>query len=132
MSSLSCDADIAAGTDLLGKYVADLQSDVTIVGDEVFGTLKYVDDYTGFSGDPDEQVGHFLVLHVDTGEIENDRITVQMIGGDHPAVNIDPSDGIVVLRIKNTAEKVQFLAYKGSAMTGKVLDLSNLVLEEES
>lgn len=132
MSSLSCDADIAAGTDLLGKYVADLQSDVTIVGDEVFGTLKYVDDYTGFSGDPDEQVGHFLVLHVSTGEVSNDRITVQLIGGDHPAVNIDPSDGIVVLRIKNTAEKVQFLAYKGSAMTGKVLDLSNLVLEEES
>lgn len=132
MSSLSCDADIAAGTDLLGKYVADLQSGVTIVGDEVFGTLKYVDDYTGFSGDPDEQVGHFLVLHVSTGEVANDKITIQLIGGDHPAVNVDQSDGIVILRIKNTAEKVQFLAYKGSAMTGKVLDLSNLVLEEES
>lgn len=132
MSSLSCDADIAAGTDLLGKYVADLQSNVAIVGDEVFGTLKYVDDYTGFSGDPDEQVGHFLVLHVGTGEVSNDRITVQLIGGDHPAVTVDQSDGIVILRIKNTAEKVQFLAYKGSAMTGKVLDLSNLVLEEES
>jgi len=131
LSSLSCDADIAAGTDLLGKVVGDLQEDVSISGDVIKGTLSYVDDYTGFSGDPEEQKGHFLVLHVSTGEVSNDRITVQLIGGDHPAVTVDQSDGIVILRIKNTQELVQFIATKGTQATAKVFSLAGLTLEPE-
>ena len=49
---MSLSADIDSSVDLLGKIVTDLQDEVTVSGDAISGTLLYVDDYTGFSGDP--------------------------------------------------------------------------------
>lgn len=72
------------------------------------------------------------MLHVDTGEIENDRITVELIGGNTKVpVTVDPNDGIVILRIMNTNEKVQFVAYKDDIATAKIFNLTGLTLEEE-
>jgi len=64
------------------------------------GTLKYVTGYTGFSGDPDEQEGNYLVMRVDTDD-EDDEITVELLGGTvgHP-VTLD-SDRNIVIRITN-------------------------------
>lgn len=52
----------SAGTDVLGKTVSDLQSDVSISGNAITGTLKYIDDYTGFSSNVSEQSGNYLAL----------------------------------------------------------------------
>lgn len=57
------DADIAADEDLLGKTVAELQKNVKIVDGIVYGTLLFVEDYTGFSGNPKEQNGYYVALH---------------------------------------------------------------------
>ena len=55
---MSLSADIDSSENLLGKTVDELQSEVSVSGDTISGTLLYVDDYTGFSGDPAEQAGN--------------------------------------------------------------------------
>ena len=128
MTSLSTDADISAGTDLLGKTVDDLQSDIFVGPEQITGTLKYVTGYTGFSGDPAEQSGHYLVLHSEA--TDGAAITVQVLGGDHGPVTLD-EDGICILRIKNTSQKVKITASKQGLETAvKIYDLTALVLEE--
>lgn len=80
-----------------------------MAGDGIIGTLKYVTGYTGFSGDPNEQQGNYLALHIDS-EVEGATITVELIGGDHPgAVTLD-EDRTIILRIKNTHEKIKITA----------------------
>lgn len=83
---------------MLGKYVEDLQSGVSVEDDEIFGTLSYVTGYTGFSGDPALQEGNYLVLKFDTDD-EDDVITVELTNGvtGHP-VTLD-SDRNMVIRV---------------------------------
>ena len=85
-------------TEVLGKYVSDLQSDVEIGDGLITGTLNYVTGYTDFSGDPEEQSGHYLEFKVATDD-ETDVITVELVGGrvGHP-VTLD-SDRNIVIRV---------------------------------
>lgn len=108
---LTVDADIAAGEDLLGKYVADLQSDVTVGSEGIGGTLKYVADYSsaGYSGG--EESGNFLVLHAEVPETEGVTITAELIGGVHGPVTLDP-DGLLISRITSTTQQIKFTATK--------------------
>lgn len=95
------------------------------------GTLKYVDDYTGFSGDPNEQKGNFLVLHCEAADTV-DSLSVEVINGTvgHP-VTLD-ADGIAVLRIADKfRQKIRFAAYKDDKSCTKTFDLSGLTLESE-
>ena len=71
---LSVDFDIADSVDLFGKVASDLQEDVEAEGNAIRGTLKYVDDYTGFSSDVAQQSGNYIVLHADP--IDCERITL--------------------------------------------------------
>lgn len=98
------DVNIAADTDLLGKVVGDLQEDIVIGEDSISGDLKFVSDYTGFSGDVKEQSGNYLVLHfTNNGE---DSITVEVINGFSGPVQLD-EDGLIVLRIANNSQRVK-------------------------
>ena len=131
LTTLSIDADIAAGTDLLGKHVSDLQSGIIIGDSQIAGTLKYVTGYTGFSGDPAEQSGNYIVLHCESSETV-DSLSVEVINGTvgHP-VTLD-EDGIAVLKIADKfRQKVRFAAYKGTKSVTKTFDLSGLTLESE-
>lgn len=131
LTTLSIDSDISAGTDLLGKSVTDLQSGVIVGDSQIVGTLKYVDDYTGFSGDPNEQKGNFLVLHCEAADTV-DSLSVEVINGTvgHP-VTLD-EDGIAVLRIADKfRQKIRFAAYKDDTSCTKTFDLSGLTLESE-
>ena len=58
MTGLTFDADIAAATDLLGKTVSDIQSNIYIDEFGVSGTLKYITGWTAWSGDAEEQSGN--------------------------------------------------------------------------
>ena len=71
LSALTIDADIGASVDLLGKYVADLQKDVVVGKYMLEGELNYIDDYTGFSGDPALQIGHYIALHAEVPDVQN-------------------------------------------------------------
>lgn len=87
-------------------------------------------DYTGFSGDPAEQSGNYLVIKCDTGDVTGATITVEIIGGDHGPVTLD-ADGIVILRIKNKSQKIKVTATKESVGTvTKTFDLASLILEK--
>ena len=115
---------------MLGKVVGDLQSNISVGTDSISGTLKYVSDYTGFSGNVSEQSGNYLALHCATTP-DADSITVELINGTvgHP-VALD-SDGIIVLRITNpNTQSIQVVATKGGMKLRKNYSLSSLVLEE--
>jgi len=123
---------VAADTDLLGKVIGDLQkSDVKVNGkDSVTGTLKYVSDYTGFSGDTEEQQGHYLVLHATHPTA--DSIKAKLHGGVHDEVTLD-SDGILITRITDPKKQtLVFTAVKGENEACVTLSLKDLVLEPEA
>ena len=122
--------------ELLGKTVSDLQEDIVVKNDGIYGTLKNVTGYTGFSGKASEQSGHYLALKIDT-EDDDDEITVELIGGTlgHP-VTLD-SDRNIVLRITNPlSQKIRVVASHLDSETNnvvtvtKTLRLTNLALED--
>lgn len=123
-------ADIDPSVDLLGKSITDLQSSVSVSGDTISGTLKYIDDYTGFSGDPAEQVGHFLAVECTADE--GDTITLELIGGVHGPVTLD-EDGICIIRITNPAtQKLKYTATGADGSTEtRIWNLTGLTLAPE-
>lgn len=127
--SLSVDADIAAGTDLLGKHVADLQSGITVGENAITGTLNRVTGYTGFSGKTEEQSGNYLALHAaSTGA---DSITLELIGGlsGRGEVTLD-GDGLMIVRISNIGQQVRIRAYKnGVVANSRLYSLAGLTLQ---
>lgn len=111
--------------DLLGKTVSDLMDGVTIADGEATGTLKYVTDYTGFSGDVSEQSGNYIVLIAES--VEGATITAQVVGGLHGPVTLD-SDGILIARIVDTATAIKFVTTKGTDSKEVVIDITGLTL----
>ena len=108
--------------------IADLQEDISVNAHSITGTLKYVTGYTGFSGETELQSGNFIALHTESDE--GATITVEVIGGDFGPSTLD-SDGISICRIKNTSQKIQFVATKeGRGTAVKTLSLSGLTLED--
>ena len=109
--------------------VGDLQSGVGVLNGSIYGRLKYVEDYTGFSGNPEEQSGHYLVLKMST-ESDEDVITVELIGGTvgHP-VTLD-EDRNIVLRITNPrTQAIEVVATDGEITETKRFSLDSLILE---
>lgn len=129
MSDLTVTA-YSGNEDLLGKTVDDLQTGVAVSDNAVSGTLKYVTDYTGFSGDVAEQSGNYLVLQAES-ENAGAVITAEVIGGDHGPVTLD-EDGILIVRIKNTSQKVKFtVTADGYNVNEQEFDLTGLTLAGE-
>ena len=95
-TELTVDTDVSASEDLFGKTIDDLQTGVTISENSITGTLKFVDDYTGFSSDPAMQSGNYLVIHCTVND--STPITVEVVGGTSGPRQLD-ADGIIVLRI---------------------------------
>lgn len=89
--------------------MTDLQEDVFIGNGVIGGKLHYVEGYTGFSGDPEEQEGNYLALHFeDEGA---DSISVQVIGSDHEPAELD-DDGLLVAQIRNIAKGIDVWTVK--------------------
>lgn len=111
--------------DLFGKVASDLQEDIE-VGDDIKGKLFYIDDYTGFSGDVEEQSGHYIVLKATANN--GATITGEVVGGTHGAVTLD-SDGLIVCRVVSNEQSIQFVATTDLETKTITLALSDLVLE---
>lgn len=127
---LTLSADIGPAVDLLGKVVGDLQSSVTVSGDTISGTLAYIDDYTGFSSDPEEQSGHYLAIKATAQE--GDTIVLDLIGGTHGPVTLD-DDGICIIRIRDKdTQKLKYTATGADGSTDeRIWNLTGLTLTPE-
>lgn len=123
---MTVDTDVAADEDLFGKVISDLQSSIEIGDDAITGTLKYVDDYTGFSGDTSLQTGNFIVIHAEVPDVEGVTISVKVTN----PVTLD-EDGIAVLRIadKSTQTITVVASKEGYDSVTKVYSLTGLTCE---
>lgn len=124
LMALTVDVDVSSETDLLGKTIDDLQENVHIYRESIEGTLFYVDDYTGFSGDPEEQVGHYIVLHATVpGET---GYTITSLSPTGKTATLD-SDGILILHVLDKHGVISFTASKdGEESYTRTFDLSRL------
>ena len=97
-------------------------------GNGLTGTLKYVDNYTGFSGDPELQEGNYLVFHAAVPNVEDVTITAKM---DNTST-LD-EDGIGVFRVRDkSSQTLTIVASKeGYDSVTKVYSLSGLTCEEK-
>ena len=121
---MTVDAAIPSTLDLLGLNVEDLQENIEISDDNVIsGTLKYVTDYTGFSGNVAEQQGNYLALHFDVPDVDGVTLTVN-------GTTLD-TDGVIVLIVDDTTKKVRATASKaGYPDVPKTYTLAGLTLNE--
>ena len=111
--------------DLFGKTAGDLQENVVIGSNSISGTLKYVDDYYGFSSDTSLQYGNYLVIHAESDD--DATITVKVTN----PVTLD-EDGIAVLRIADKdSQTLTVVANKDGRETTKVYSLSGLTCNNE-
>ena len=128
--SLTVDTEIPAGVNLLGKTIAELQSDIVVGNDTISGTLHPIVNFTGFSNDVSEQEGYFLALHIDANT-DDATITVELVGGTHRPVELD-SDRTIILRITDTTtQSIRITATAdGYSDFTKTYSLTGIALEE--
>lgn len=104
-----------------------------ITGTAIIGTLKHVTGYTGFSGDPEEQSGNYLVTHAAVTGETGVTITAQVEGSSYGPVILD-SDGILITRIKSEDTLTKHLIFTASKAgyrsVTKRWALNGLTLEE--
>ena len=123
--SLTVNTDISNSTDLLGKTINQLQTGVVFddANGVVTGTLNYVSDYTGFSGDPAEQSGNYLVFKA-VPNIEGAVVSAKINN-----TSVLDSDHIAVFRVTDTTKNLVITATKdGYTPVTKVYALSGLTL----
>lgn len=126
LAALEVDVDIPASTDLLGKSVTDLQSDIVVGNGAITGTLKHVTGYTGWSSNPADQEGNYLAIHASVPGVSDAAITATLTQENV----VDPSDGLIVLRITNKNIPLVITAKKaGYADVVKTYSLTGLTLQ---
>ena len=108
----------------------DLQANVKVGRRSVSGTLHYVTGYTGFSSNPAEQSGHYVVIHADSDDAT--AITAKMFPSGRE-VELD-SDRTIIIRVTNiNNQRVTFTATKeGEAPVSKTFSFTGLNLEKAS
>lgn len=122
----------AAMTTRLGKTVSDLQSDVVIGDTAITGTLKWVEGYTGFSSNTNEQTGNYLAIDI-AADPTTASTTCQLINGvsnPNPVQLTYPDDMWMVIRITDPSK--QSIQVVSTLTTGekttKTYALTDLVL----
>ncbi len=125
LSNYTIDLDISDEVDLLGKKISDLQSNVTYDDGDFKGNLKYVTNYTGFSGNPEEQQGYYIAFHVAYEGADSIKVNGSTLD----------EDGIIILRFKNDTNKNSKAIIeitKDSDSFKDTVMLNKLVLEDKS
>ena len=112
---------------VLGKQVSELQENVYVNDNSVQGILNYVTGYTQFSGNPEEQEGHYLALQFEASE--GAVVKIQTIGGlnDERVVTLD-QDMDAVIYVKSTKEKLRITCELNGDVLQKTLSFSGLKL----
>ena len=117
--------------DCYGKDTDDLQADIVVTAipsdyiNHIYGTLKYVEEYTGYSDDPTEQEGNYLALHI---ESEDGAVTTVKYG-DADAAELE-ADDMIVIRVTDLTKTLKFVTTKGNVTHIYWFTLADLILEE--
>lgn len=115
LRGLTLDTDISASEDLFGKVVSDFQTNMSVSGDGVSGTLFYVEGYSAYSGE--EANGNYLVVHASVPDVEGVTIVVTVTDKRNDSttwrtVVLDP-DGILIFRVADKRKmRLTFTAIK--------------------
>ncbi len=114
-------------TECYGKVAEDLQEDIGFrLGTSIYGTLKYVTDYSQFNGGTDEREGTYLALAFEIPE--GMSVTTELVGGPHGQVTVE--DEFFVYRITDpAAQTIEVVATKGDDQETIVYSLESLVCE---
>ena len=113
---------------MFGKVASDLQNNVVVGANSITGHLNYVDDYTGFSSNPAEQEGNYIVLHAEVPNVDGVTITIT----NTMTATLD-EDGIYVGRIADKdSQTLTVVASKtGYDSVTKVYTLSGLEVDSQ-
>lgn len=126
-------APITGDDDLLGKKAADLQSNI-VVNDNtmnIYGTLKHVTGYTGYSSKVDEQSGNYIALNVDPASGFPESMTVEVKNGTSSPSKLTEADHHVVLKIEDAAtQRIVIKATNKGAEVTKEYKLTGLTLQQ--
>lgn len=111
-----------------------MQTDVTIEGDKISGTLKYIEDGLSPSG-PLSGSGNFMALHWSDPEEGVTSLKVGLVpsaSGMEPQECIDDPDrnGVFKVTDKDT-QKLHLIQSDGTNTKKQIFDLSDLVLQSE-
>ena len=98
----------------------------------ITGNLKYISNWTEFSGQTSENTGNFLVFKSTLADA--DRITVQLIGAKStPYPQTLDADGIAIFHITDKDNQmVQVVAYKDGLTQSRLYSLSGLTCASAS
>ena len=112
-------------TTVLGKLVSDVQQNVFVNDNSIQGTLKYVSDWTGYSADPAENSGYFVILSYEASE--GATVTIETIGGytDGRVQELDV-DMTSVTRFKDNKQKLKVVTTLNGDTITKILSFSGL------
>ena len=140
--SFLTDLTVNAETDAFGvlydgKKASDLQSDVTVTGDKITGTLKYIEGGLDPSGTgPLAGSGNFLALKWSGGDMAA-KDTELWVGlepsegsGMVECLSDPDHNGVFKITDKN-AQKVKFIQTDGTHSNVQYFDLSGLTLQND-
>ena len=122
-------------SDLYGKTLNELQSNIQFNGEYAIGTLKHVTGYTGFSGESELQSGNYIAIKVDLFGIPATAnptiiVTKSVTGEEDTTTTI--SDGYLVCRVPDNTTKLVFTASaSGYTAVTKTVKMSRLTLLTE-
>ena len=119
-------------TQLLGeKTVQDLCENLNIDGDNVTGSLKYVENWTEFSNDSSENTGNFIPLFFEEAkEAKKGAVKVELKGTGAKVkkpIEVDPADGLIVFQVHN---KDNTLEITSEGKETRTLILEGLTLKQ--
>lgn len=119
--------------DFTDKTPADFQSDVTVSGNKISGTLKFIEGGLSPAG-PLAGDGYFIALKWSDPDESATSLTVQLIpsaSGMEPVECIDDTDRNGVFKVSSTDQRFRMVTSNADHKTIQDFDLSGLVLESE-
>lgn len=124
-------APVGASETVYGITASNIQTGINTNSGAVTGTLKMISDGTDWTPGTwgtGEDTGNYLALKA-VGIPEGATATIELVGGTHGPVALDPSDGyLAVCRVTNTAQKIRMTAVLGNYGETKIYTLNKLVL----
>lgn len=113
-----------------GKPASELQTGVEVGETGITGTLHYVTDYTGFSGDTEKQSGNYLALTFDATEGATLSVTLNKAQTTTSPIVLEPDDRNCVFRISDkSTQTITVKVEHGDQVVEKTYALSGLTLE---